>query len=851
MAVSLPAETLAAFEGDELRARVFWEKYALRGPQGTPIESTPDQMWDRIAREVASVEPDRARRERWQSEFRWLLDGFRMLPGGRIMHAVGQAGVGRKAVPINCFVLPLKDDSLVAIYDLCKEMAITYSRGGGVGIDISCLRPKGAVVHNAANAATGAVSFMETFSLVTGTIGQAGRRGALMITIRDDHPDVLDFCRIKRDRASVRYANISVLVSDALMRAVEADGAWRLHFENPEAKVEVDRTIRARDLWDLLITGARDWAEPGCLFVDTARRRGTTEYGGMDVLTTNPCGEEWLDPYNNCCLGSVNLLPFVKEPFADLRPEANIEWEDLCRAVRAGIRFLDNVVTYADPSFPLDAQREAARRTRRVGLGVTALGDMLVALGLTYGTDQAVAFAGRVMEVIKLEAYRMSAVLAEEKGPFPAFDADRHLAQEFFEDFPEDLRERIRTVGLRNAALMTVPPVGSGSALAGVTSGIEPIFALTYVRRSESLSQEYFRVVHPLAVLYFRCRGQDAPDVSRLDDAERVLRDLLPAHFATAYEIDPLRRVRMQAAISRHVDNSVSSTINLPKDVGVETVEQIYRHAWEMGCKGITVYREGSREGILLTQREKRAPAAGAATGLTEELRKLVAAALPNFPLPEPTGSPEEQALMLVRGLLDYATHQPEQLLLRGGAETLIPRPERLVGPTYRITTAFGTAFITITEFDGQPFEMFGRLGKGGTDAEAAAEAIGRMASMVLRLHSPVSRLERLSMIAGQLERIGGSRSVGFGGDRVRSIPDAFAVAIRKYMTDRDAKRALEASPEGSPGHPPLAGDLALGSPPEITPPGAGGDLCPRCLQATLVTTGGCITCASCGFKEC
>ncbi|HYM92332.1 MAG TPA: adenosylcobalamin-dependent ribonucleoside-diphosphate reductase [bacterium] len=793
METPVPPETLAAFDGDELRARVFWEKYALRGQDGTPVEPTPDRMWDRLAHELAAVEPEQGQREHWQREFRWLLGDFRFLPGGRIMHAVGQLP-GWKAAPINCFVLPLRDDSLPAIYDLCREMAITFSRGGGVGIDLSPLRPRGAVVHNAARVSTGAVSFMETFSLVTGTIGQAGRRGALMITIPDDHPDVLEFCRIKRDRTSVRYANISVLVSDAFMRAAETDADWRLHFENREAGVRVERVIRARELWDELVRGARDWAEPGCLFIDTARRRGTTEYNGMRVLTTNPCAEEFLEPYGLCCLGSINLLRFVRQPFAELPPEENVDWTDLRRAVRAGIRFLDNVLTYADPHFPLEAQRDAARRTRRVGLGVTALGDMLAALGLRYDADEAITFAERLMELIKLEAYRGSADLAEEKGPFPAFEAGPHLAQEFFQNFPEELRQRIRAVGLRNAAVMTVPPVGSGSVLAGVTSGIEPIFARAYVRRSESLGQERFRVVHPLVALYFRSRGQALPDLGAADDAEGTLRGLLPTPFVTAHEIDPFQRVRMQAAVARHVDNAVSSTINLPQDVSVETVEKIYRRAWESGCKGITVYREGAREGVLLTERE--APARH----------------------PETPGP---------------SARRPEEPLPAEARGPLVPRPERLAGPTYRIPTAFGTAFITVTELDDQPFEVFGRLGKGGTDAEAAAEAIGRMASILLRLRSAVPRLERLGLIAEQLERIGGSRSAGFGQDRVRSIPDAFAIAIRKYLADRTV-----------PGAPPIAAARPTGT-------NLVGDFCPRCQQSALIEAGGCITCTVCGFKEC
>jgi ribonucleoside-diphosphate reductase alpha chain len=833
VAIPLPPETLAAFEGDELRARIFWEKYSLRDPAGTPTELTPGQMWDRLSRELAGTEPDEERRARWEREFRWLLGDFRFVPGGRVMHAVGQAAMGRKAVPINCFVLPLADDSLEAIYTLCGEMAVTFSRGGGVGIDISPLRPKGAIVHNAANVSTGAVSFMETFSLVTGTIGQAGRRGALMITIRDDHPDVLDFCRVKRDLRSVRYANISVLVSDEFMRAVEADGPWRLRFENPEARVLVERTIRARELWDELIRGARDWAEPGCIFIDTARRRGTTEYNGMHVLTANPCGEQLLDPYNNCCLGSLNLLRFVREPFAPVPPDVNVEWAELRRAVRAAVRFLDDVVSYADPHFPLEAQREAARRTRRVGLGVTALADMLAALGLRYDTEEAMAFVGHLMEAIKLEAYRASADLAEEKGAFPAFDPDRHLAQEFFRDFPEELLERIRRVGLRNAALMTVPPVGSGSALAGVTSGIEPIFALTYVRRSESLSQETFQVVHPLVAAYFRSRGEPLPDLR--EGAGSPLRALLPPSFVTAHEIDPFQRVAMQATVQAHVDNAVSSTVNLPRDVPLETVAEIYRRAWRLGCKGITVYREGAREGVLLTVPEARPERAAPPGEWVRSLRARVAGVLPDLPLPEPSASPEEQLRALIEALLGRAIQTPSAPL---PSPPLVPRPERLEGPTYRIATAFGTAFITITELDGEPFEVFGRLGKGGTDAEAAAEAIGRMASILLRVQSPVPRGARLEMIAEQLERIGGSRSVGFGEERVRSIPDAFAVAIRKYMADR-------ARAQGGPGRP----EVPQGD--EVPPGPALGDFCPHCQNATLQSVGGCLVCTTCGFREC
>jgi ribonucleoside-diphosphate reductase alpha chain len=401
----IPAETIQAFGGNEFQARIFWEKYALEG------ETRPEQMWDRVAREIASVEPDGSRREHWQREFRWLLDGFRFLPGGRIMHGAGNPS---KITLLNCYFCAIRGDNIEAIYDAACRAARTYSRGGGVGVDITPLRPRGAPVHNAAKTSTGAVSFMELFSVTTGLIGQAGRRGALMITIADHHPDVLDFCRIKRDLTSVRYANISVRLSDAFMRAVERDEPWTLWFEGPEVG-RIERTIRARDLWKELVEGARDWAEPGCLFWDRVISWGTSNYGGMTPQGTNPCSEIPLEDGGACDLGSLNLSRFVLDPFT---PQARIDFDSLRRAVRAGVRFLDNVLGYNEGKHPLPEQEEAARRGRRIGLGITGLGDALVMLGLHYDSDEAIRTAGELQELIKLEAYRASVELAREKGPF-------------------------------------------------------------------------------------------------------------------------------------------------------------------------------------------------------------------------------------------------------------------------------------------------------------------------------------------------------------------------------------------------------------------------------------------------
>src|SRR3989454_3368 len=478
----LPQETLDYFGGDDLRAHVFFDKYALRDPEGRILETTPPQMWRRIAREIASVEPTAARQADWEEKFYWLLDDFRFIPGGRIMHGAGNP---KRVTLLNCYVLPVHDDSIESIFEWMKEAARTYSLGGGVGTDISVLRPRGAPVNNAARSSTGSVSFMELFSLTTGTIGQSGRRGALMITIADSHPDVLDFVRVKRNLTKVRYANISVRVSDAFMQAVESDSEFALQFANERAGLH--RTIRARELWNELIKGARDYAEPGLIFWDQIKYWSTSEYNGMGVITTNPCSEIPLEPYGNCCLGNVNMACFVSDPFG---PQPRVDWEHLDPALRAATRFLDNVLDYNADKHPLPAQKAASLKSRRIGVGFTGLGDMLIKLGLKYDTEEAVGFVDQLFERIKNVVYDESVNLACEKGVFPAYDMDKHLAGRFVATLQPLVGDRIRRHGLRNVALLTVPPVGSGAALAGVASGVEPIFDPAYVRRSESLSQE-------------------------------------------------------------------------------------------------------------------------------------------------------------------------------------------------------------------------------------------------------------------------------------------------------------------------------------------------------------------------
>jgi ribonucleoside-diphosphate reductase alpha chain len=702
--VRIPPETLAAFGGDELRARVFYEKYALRDQQGVQVEKVPDDMWRRVAKELASPERDEERRKEWTAKFHWLLQDYRFVPGGRVLFGAGQV---RKSTLLNCYFFKIKEDSIEAIFDWCKEAARTYSFGGGVGTDISVLRPRGAPVNNAAIYSSGSVSFMELLSTTTGTIGQAGRRGALMITLRVDHPDVQDFIGVKRDLKKVNYANISVKITDDFMRAVESDADFLLHFKNE--KVEVNRTVMAREVWKSLVRGAWESAEPGVLFWDTIKRESTTEYGGMEVQGVNPCSEQTLESYGCCCLGSVNLSAFVQKPFSEA---ASIDWESLTKASQYAVRFLDNVLDYNAERHPLPQQKDASLRSRRVGVGITGLGDMLIKLGLKYDDDSTIEFVDHLFERIKNLIYDYSTDLAKEKGSFPAFDAESHLAQPFISRLDEKVKEKIMSQGIRNAAITTIPPVGSGSILAGCSSGVEPVFALSYTRRSKSLSEGEFKVFHPLVKEYMAQTG--ASD-----------EDQLPNYFVTSHQIRPEMRVRMQATIQKHIDTAISSTVNLPKEITSEEVERVYMLAWKLGCKGITVYREGSREGILETNKVAK------------------------------------------------KADQPK---------APFERPRMMEGKTLKLRLPQGGLYLTANLVGGELKEVFVTLGKSGGDEKADAEAIGRLISLYLQ-HGGDAK-SAISTLKG----IKGKYVSWDEGVQLLSIPDAIAKALELLTQNYVAK---------------------------------------------------------------
>ncbi|WP_135256681.1 adenosylcobalamin-dependent ribonucleoside-diphosphate reductase [Thermus caldilimi] len=554
------------FQGDELRASVFLHRYALKDPEGRFLEATPEEMWQRLVQGVTRVEKGATQ------EFSWLFSDFRFVPGGRILFGLGN---WRRSTLFNCYYIPIRQDSVKGITRFLDEAARTFAYGGGVGSNADALRPKGAKVGNAGMESSGAVSFMELFSTLAGVMGASGgRRGALMLTFSDRHPDLLDFLRVKTDpeRSRVRHANLSLRATNAFLQAALADEPWTLSFPTP--REHITRAIRAKEAWDLLVEAAWQSAEPGLLFWDRVRTWATAQYGGMEVEGVNVCGEVPMEPYGACNLGSLNLAAFVQEPFTD---RARLDWAGLEEATRLAVRFLDAVVDLGKNRHPVRAQREASLRSRRIGLGIMGLADTLAMLGLPYGAEESLKFAEEGMRRIKEAAYWESARLARQRGSFPAFDPKEHIKSSFIQSLPEALIQAVEK-GLRNAALLSIAPTGSISILAGVTSGIEPIFALTYLRHAGG---QVFLAEHPLLKRYRRERGGEVPD------------------WPTAHTVDPFQRVRLQAALQRHVDQSISSTVNLPRETPREVVENLFLTAWKEGCKGITVFREGSREEVI------------------------------------------------------------------------------------------------------------------------------------------------------------------------------------------------------------------------------------------------------------
>lgn len=768
------AKKTETYYPDSLAADVLRSKYLAPGEEG------PLELWERVAKALASVEEDR---DYWFEEFFGILFDFKFVPGGRVMHGAGRDEARRKPTLSNCYVIPIAEDSLEGIYRCLFESAMVYRTGGGVGTDLSILRPKGAPVNATVQGSPGSTSFMNLLSESTNTVSQAGRRGALMLTMRVDHPDIEAFITIKNDqtRRKVQHANISCLITHEFMRAVEEDTDFDLRWGG-----QTFRTVRARDLWRKIIENAHASAEPGIIFWDTMREYHNVEYA-HPIVSTNPCGEQSLAAYTACNLGNINLSRFVDG-------DGDFDFEELAEVARTATRFLDDVIDYNMESHALPKIREAVAADRRVGLGITGLADALVRMRVKYDSDQALEVVDRIMETICRAAYQTSIDLAREKGPFPLYDWEGVSQSKFIHALPADLREQIRQFGLRNSTVITAPPVGTGSIVAQSSSGIEPIFCTSYKRRVKQDDGETFseyKVFHPLVQELFG------------DDGE------LPDYVVTSHEIDPYFRVRMQGTIQRWVDSSISSTVNLPTDVSIETVADIYMTAYKAGLKGITVYREGSREGILVT--DKSAADKSVTTG----------------------GAPPEAEVETPR---IQATVAP-RLKPR-------PRPAITSGVTERIRTGEGNLYITINEDEEGLSEVFASLGKAGGSAAAQSEAMCRLISLCLR-----SGLDPATIVK-QLKGISGPNPVWDNGELILSAPDAIGRALERYL-ERTGRSVTDAARGATPAE---AITQAAAESETFQGPGAMParpmSSCPDC-GSPVTHENACLVCRHCGWSRC
>ena len=856
---------LPLIELTENARQVLIKRYVRRGVDGQPAETVEEMFW-RVASHIAKVEFERGTDvDDLARKYYTLLTTKAFFPNSPTFTGAGTP-LGQLAA---CFVLPIVDDmgrDPAGIFQTLRDAALIQQTGGGNGFSFSRIRPKGSFVKSSSGQATGPIGFLRVYDNAFGEVAQGGtRRGANMAVLRVDHPDVEDFITCKTNENQITNFNISVGITDAFMKAVRDDREWTLRFpdlQSPRAKgfkgtfeqaeeagipFKNYKTLRARDLFEKIVAQAHHNGEPGVLFLDAANRTNPVPHL-YPLEATNPCGEQWLGPYENCCLGSVNLA-------AHLGPGHTVDWDRLRQSVQLSVRFLDDVVD-ANAYVPAVPQlRESALRARRIGLGIMGLADLMYHVRVRYGSPAGEDFASQVMEYVRYTAMQTSIDLARERGPFPAISGSIYDPTNLVWSAPKSLIENqqdwgrptvdwnsvtagIIENGIRNAAQTTVAPTGTIATVAGCEGyGCEPVFALAYIRHfndhGEDVELAYASPAFEEALVE---EGYD--ETLRQDIFAQVIREgtcqkvnIVPAHvkdvFVVSQDVNPEEHVRMQAVLQAFVDNSLSKTVNFAETATPDDVASVYMSAWELGCKGITVYVTGSRDKVVL---ETQATAKKKASAESETLEV------------------------------------DESGQMKFWAESRKPRPRSLIGRTFEVNTPLGKAFITINE-NGitQPFEVFINTAKAGSDTASVSEAIGRLISYVLRLSSPIEPSQRLTDLSRQLAGIGGGRSLGFGPNRVRSLPDGVAQVLEEYLDDRALRLSSDNKVPGASsttlfdamkhtdentGLLTAEADLANPEAQENVAPKIG-DLCPECGEATLINEEGCRKCYTCGYSEC
>jgi len=753
-------------EWSESAVRVLNERYLVK--QDGEVVETPDEMCWRVACAIAEAEARWGSadtvRECAEAYYDVLVDRKFMPNSPTLMNA----GTGNGLQYSACYVLPV-GDSIPEIFDSLKNAAIIHQSGGGTGFAFSRIRRKDSLVSRSGGRASGPVSFLRVYNAATEAVKQGGtRRGANMGILRVDHPDVLEFVNCKNDGGITNF-NISVAISAAFMDALRRDDFYDL--VDPHTH-EITNRLRAREVWNAIIDSAWRTGDPGLIFIDRINdspANPTPEVGLIEA--TNPCGEQPLLPNEACNLGSLNVAKFV----VDRDGSQEIDWPRLDRVTKLCVRFLDDVIE-ANP-YPLPEIDAMVKANRRIGLGIMGWADLLFLLEIPYDSDEAIELGDRLWGFVERASHEESQKLAEVRGPFPNWH------RSIYRDGPP----------MRNSTVTTIAPTGTISIIADASSGIEPIFALAFQHKVEDRKLTF---INPIFVEAAKRRGTYSEELMDRVSAQGSVHgvagvpDDMQRVFVTSHEIAPQWHVRMQGAFQRHTDNGVSKTINLPNTASRSDVEDAYNLAWDLGCLGITVFRDGCKGAQVL-----------------------------NIGLDEKKEQGEEVAI-------ERAT----QVALPG-LPAIKPRPRKLVGETHRVATPVGTAYVTVNmDENGEPLEAFVNIGSSGSDLTAVAEALGRLISLVLRTPSPLTQREKISEIVDQLAGIGGSRSLGFGAQRVLSLPDALAQVLDTYT------EKIEEQVE-------LTGTL-----PELL---VKGDICPSCGWAAFVHEEGCKKCHFCGHSEC
>lgn len=813
-------QTVEAFAGNRQRAMVFLDRYARKDENGEPIETDPRAMWGRVALAMAETSEDGIPNTEQYNEYFGLLKDFKFVPGGRILAG---AGTDTEVTFYNCYVIPVEteerrrirdfelrpldsldettldpgNDSRRAIFDTIGRMVDIMSRGGGVGINWSVLRPQGAYLKTVNGTSSGPVGWMDVASKAVGEVEQGGsRRGAAMFMLDDWHPDVLNFINAKKDLTRITNANVSVAVSDEFMEAVKKDDEWELIFpdtshpmydsrwdgdiqkwraEYSDAAITGYGVVKARDIWRALAQAAWDNGEPGVVFLDRYNKQ-STGLGVERIISVNPCGEQGLGPYSVCNLGAMNLDAYVMPPLTH-DSERGFNWQAFEDDVRTAVRFLDRVI---DVNYYFIPENEQAQKDlRRIGLGVMGLADALIGLGLRYGSPEAVQFTERVFETMKDVSISASLDLAREKGPAPAWRPEM-ADRPYFEEYDPQFKDELRQNGLRNLFLLTQAPTGTTSILAGVNSGIEPYFAFGYWRNDRTGKHW---VPAPALVKYPAREGMEQGE-----------------EWVTANDVTVEEHIAMQAAAQRHIDSSVSKTINAPNSHTVEDVERAYTLAYDSGLKGLAYFRDGCGRAQVLTREDP------------DEVREKYEDAIGEYK------ERLEKAERLLANMLGNLGHRRQ-------------RPTTLKGETRKVTHAGGSAYITLNRDDnGRPFEMFVLTGKAGSDVMMLGEALGRLGSLAMQHGASANE------VADELRGIGGHRKFG------ASMPHAIGTAIDTLLMDE-----LEPAPFYEAER---VEDLQVSSMMTLDIE-ATGQLCPECDSFSVVLEEGCSKCHVCGWSAC